>query len=100
MLILEDIKVKDVLPLNILRNSQFFPRIAHKCKCPRVRMRVRAFHSDVLFLLSQVSQSCTIYTLKNVLNFALLSLVSNFQNRLSCYLFLNPESISLFPHFP
>ena len=49
MLILEDVNVKDVLPLNILRNSQFFPRIAHKCKCPRVRMRVRAFHSDVLF---------------------------------------------------
>ena len=100
MLILEDIKVKDVLPLKILRNTQFFPCIAHKCKCPRVRMRVRAFHSNVLFLLSQVSQSCTIYTLKNVLNFALLSLVSNFQNRLSCYLFLNPESISLLACFP
>lgn len=60
MLILEDIKVKDVLPLKILRNSSFFPRVAHKCKCPRVRMRVRAFHSDVHFLLSQVSQSCAI----------------------------------------
>ena len=62
MLILENIKVKDVLPLKILRNASFFPRVAHKrkCKSPRARIRVRAFHSDVRFLLSQVSQSCAI----------------------------------------
>lgn len=49
MLILEAIKVKDVLPLKILRNTQFFPCIAHKCKCPRVRMRVRAFQQRCSF---------------------------------------------------